>query len=151
MSPTEPTFSIRETATCPCCHLHQYVTASGQSVASTTCCRRCGQPINIAYYKFEPPRVCGYSRLPDRTSIQRSIGAFIRRLRMRRHLSQEVLARRIGILRTAVTRAEGGGTLNLEILFRAALALDLEIDRIFVRVRDRKPPTVGRSDSNNSC
>ena len=35
MSPTEPTFSIRETATCPCCHLHQYTIASGGSWVSS--------------------------------------------------------------------------------------------------------------------
>jgi len=138
MSTTEPTFSIRETVTCPCCHLRQYATASGQTVASTTCCRRCGQPISITYYKFQPPRLCGEGALPDRTSIQRPIGAFIRRLRMRRQISQEVLARRLAMHRTVLTRVEGGHFLNLAILLRAALALDLEIDQIFVRVHDRR-------------
>ncbi len=137
MSPIEPTFSIRETATCPNCHLHQYSTASGQYVTSTNC-RRCGQPLGIAYYKFQPPRICGEGGLPDRTSIQRAIGAFIRRLRMRRQISQEVLAFRMGMHRTVVTKVEGGHFLNLAILLRAALALDLEIDQIFVRVRDRR-------------
>jgi len=137
MSTSEPAFSIRETATCPRCHLHQYATSSGQNVASTAC-RRCGQPLGIAYYKFQPPRVYGEGALPDRTSLQRSIGAFIRRLRMRRQISQEVLARRLAMHRTVLTRVEGGHFLNLAILFRAAHALDLEIDQIFVRVRDRR-------------
>jgi hypothetical protein len=86
MSPTEATFSIRETATCPCCHLYQYATASVQNVASTKC-RRCGQPLDFAYYRFQQPRSSGEDGLPDRALIQRSIGAFIRRLRMRRQIS----------------------------------------------------------------
>ena len=137
MSSTELTFSIRETATCPCCHLHQYATASGDNVASAKC-RRCGQPLGIAYYRFQPSQVWGQGVLPDRNSIQRSIGAFIRRLRMRRHISQEALARRLAMDRTALTRVEGGRFMNLAILLRAALALDLEIDQIFVRVHDRR-------------
>lgn len=136
MFPTEPTFSIRETVTCPSCRLHQYATASGQDVASTKC-RRCGQPLGIAYYKFQPIRVRGENGLPDRTSIQRSIGDFIRHLRMRRHISQEVLGRRLAVHRTGVSKLEGGHFLNLAILLRAAL--DLEIDQIYVRVRDRRP------------
>jgi DNA-binding XRE family transcriptional regulator len=136
MSPIEPAFSIRETAICPCCRLTQYATASGHNVASTTC-RRCGKPIGIVYYKFQPPPASEENGCPDRTSIQRSIGAFIRRLRIRRQISQEVLAGRIAMHRTVVTRAEGGRFLNLAIMLRAARALDLEIDEIFVRVRDR--------------
>jgi len=52
MSTIETTFSIRETATCPCCHLYQYTTTSGQNVARARC-RRCDQPLGIAYYKFQ--------------------------------------------------------------------------------------------------
>jgi hypothetical protein len=137
MPPVEPTFSIREVAVCPCCRLHQYATASGQSVGSAIC-RRCGQPLGFAYYKFQPSRVWGSGLLPDRNSIQRSIGAFVRRLRLRRKISQEMLGRRLAMHRTVVSRFEGGRCMNLAILFRAALALDLEIDEVFVRVRDRR-------------
>jgi DNA-binding XRE family transcriptional regulator len=137
MSPIDPVFSIRETAVCPNCHLHQYATASGQNVGSPRC-RRCGRPLGLAYYRFEPTRVWGNGMLPDRNSIQRSIGAFVRRLRLRRHISQEVLGRRLGIHRTVLSRVEGGRCMNLAILFRAAHALDLEIDEVFVRVRDRR-------------
>ena len=76
--------------------------------------------------------------LPDRKSIQRSIGAFVRRLRLRRHISQELLGRRLGMHRTVVSRLEGGRSMNLAILFQAAQALDLEIDEVFVRIRDRR-------------
>ena len=134
---TEAIFSITETETCPHCHLRQYATVSGDSVASTKC-RRCGQPLGVAYYRFQPPRVWRRGMLPDRDSVQRSIGAFIRRLRLRRHISQEALARSLAIDRTVLTRAEGGRFMNLAILLRAALALDLEIDQVFVRVRDRR-------------
>ncbi|MFP5237667.1 MAG: helix-turn-helix domain-containing protein [Acidobacteriota bacterium] len=106
-------------------------------MASTTC-RRCGQPLGVAYYKFQPTQAWCQSALPERRFIQRSIGAFIRRLRMRRHLSQEVLARRLSMDRTVLTRVEGGRFTNLAIVFRVALALDLEIDEVFVRVRDRR-------------
>ena len=137
MSTTEPTFLIQETVTCPSCRLHQYATASGQFVAGMKC-RRCGQPLSISYYKFQIPRICGEGGLPDRASIQRSIGAFIRQLRTGRQISQEVLARRMSMHRTVVTRVEGGHFLNLALLLRAAVALDLEIDQIFVRVRDHR-------------
>lgn len=59
---------------------------------------------------------------------------------MRRQVSQEVLGNRLAMHRTVVTRAEGGRFLNLAILLKAALALDLEIDQILVRVRDRRSP-----------
>jgi hypothetical protein len=137
MPPIEATFSIRETAVCPCCHLHQYVTASGLNVASTRC-RRCAQSIGLAYYKFEPARFSEKALLPDRNSTQRSIGAFVRRLRLRRHISQEVLGRLMGMHRAVLSRFKGGHCTNLAILFRAALALDLEIDEVFVCVRDRR-------------
>ena len=137
MSQIEPMFSIREMAVCPSCGLHQYATASGLNVGSPNC-RRCGRPLGLAYYRFEPARVWGDSMLPDRNSIQRSIGAFVRRLRLRRHMSQEVLGCRLGVHRTVLSRLEGGRCMNLAIVFRAAHALDLEIDEVFVRVRDRR-------------
>ena len=137
MSPIEPVFSIRETAVCPSCSLHQYATASGQNVGSPSC-PRCGRPLGLAYYRFEPLRISGDGMLPDRNSIQRSIGAFVRRLRLRRHVSQEVLGRRLGIHRSVLSRFERGRCMNLAILFQAAQALDLEIDEVFVRVRDRR-------------
>ncbi len=133
----EDAFSIQLTASCPSCQLHQYATASGQNVAGTRC-RRCGQPLGIVYYRFRMTSKTG-NILPDRGSIQESVGAFIRRLRARRHISQAVLARQIGVHRTAITRAEGGQISNLALLFRAASTLDLEIDQIIVRVRDRQP------------
>ena len=136
MSVVEPTFSIRVVAACPCCRLHQYATASGQNVGSAMC-RRCNQPLGLAHYRFDPTGVRGDGILPDRKSIQRSIGAFVRRLRLRRHVSQEVLSRRMVIHRTVLSRFEAGRCMNLAILFRAAQALDLEIDEVFVRVRDR--------------
>lgn len=129
MSTTKSSFLIRETATCPHCQLCQYATASGENVA-TGACRRCGQPLGVVYYAFEPT--------PDRASIQRSIGAFLRRLRLRRKISQHVLAGRVAMHRTQICRAEQGHSANLTILLKAALAMDLEIDRILVRVRDRR-------------
>jgi DNA-binding XRE family transcriptional regulator len=98
----------------------------------------CGKPLGLAFYRFEPTRLSGKASLPDRNSTQRSIGAFVRRLRLRRHISQEVLGRRMGMRRTVLSRFEGGRCMNLAILFRAARALDLEIDEVFVRVRDRR-------------
>lgn len=129
MFTTESSFLIRETATCPHCQLCQYASASGEHVAAGAC-RRCGRPLGVVYYAFEPA--------PDRASIQRTIGAFLRRLRLRRKLSQHVLAGRVAAHRTQVCRAEQGHSANLTMLFKAALAMDLEIDRIFVRVRDRQ-------------
>ena len=139
----EDTFSIQLTACCPSCHLSQYATASGHNVAGTRC-RRCGQPLGIVYYRLRATSQTG-SPVPNRRSIRESVGAFIRRLRMRRHISQGVLARQIGVHRTAITRAEGGQISNLALLFRAASALDLEIDQIIVRVRDRQPKVDSRS------
>lgn len=125
---TYSSFLIRETVTCPHCGLCQYTNASGEQVAAGVC-RRCGRPLGVVYYAFEPA--------PDRSFIQRTIGGFLRRLRLRRKLTQQALAGRIAVHRTQVCRAEQGYTPNLTMLFKAALAMDLEIDRIFVRVRDR--------------
>jgi ribosome-binding protein aMBF1 (putative translation factor) len=133
MLAAEPTFSIREAATCPRCGLNQYTTIAGDKVASSTC-RRCGHPIGIVFYAFQPTRE--ENGLTDRASIQNSIGAFLRRLRMRRHISQQVLSKRLAVHRTVLSRVKCGHVLNLAILLRAAVALDLDIDQIFVRVRD---------------
>jgi DNA-binding XRE family transcriptional regulator len=129
MFTAQSSFLIRETATCPHCQLCQYAIASGLKVAATAC-RRCGKPLGIVYYAFEPA--------PNRTSVQTTIGMFLRRLRLRRKMSQYDLARRVAVHRTQVCRAELGYSANLTLLFKAALAMDLEIDRIFVRVRDRR-------------
>lgn len=129
-------FSIRETVICPSCHLNQYAMAVGRHEASAQCCR-CGRPLGMAYYRFQTSGLCGEGQIPGRAAIQRSIGAFIRRLRMRRHVSQEVLACRMAMHRTVITKAEGGHFQNLSLLLQAAAALDLEIDQVFVRVRDR--------------
>ena len=128
MFTTESSFLIRETVTCPHCQLCQYASASGEQVAASAC-RRCGRPLGVVYYAFEPA--------PDRAFIQRTIGGFLRRLRLRRKLSQQALAGKIAVHRTQVCRAEQGYSANLTMLFKAALAMDLEIDRIFVRVHDR--------------
>ena len=88
MSTIESSFLIRETATCPHCQLCQYASASGENVAAGVC-RRCGKPLGVVYYAFEPA--------PDRASIQRTIGAFLRRLRLRRKISQYVLASRVSV------------------------------------------------------
>jgi DNA-binding XRE family transcriptional regulator len=143
----EDTFSIQLTASCPSCQLIQYATASGHSVAGTRC-RRCGQPLGILYYRFKTTPQTG-NLPPDRSSIRESIGAFIRRLRARRHISQGALARHIGVHRTAITRAEGGQISNMALLFRTASAMDLEIDQIIIRIRDRWPNVDSRSRSND--
>lgn len=137
MSSSESTFSIRETAICPSCHLHQFAVASGHHAASAKCCR-CGRPLGIAYYRFQTSAAGAKGGMPDRVAIQRSIGAFVRRLRLRRHVSQEELAGRMAMHRTVITKVEGGHFQNLAILLQAAAALDLEIDQVFVRVRDRR-------------
>ncbi len=133
MSEAEPTFSIREEVTCPRCGLHQYATMGGDSVISGKC-RRCCHPLSIVYYVFR--RDSAENGLVDRASIQKSVGAFLRRLRMKRHVSQQVLSKRLAVHRTVLSRSECGRVLNLAILLRAAVALDLDIDQIFVRVRD---------------
>ena len=142
----EESFSIQLTASCPHCCLRQFATASGDKVAGTKC-RRCGQPLGIVYYRLRATSQAG-NKLPDRRAIQESIGTLIRRLRIRRQVSQGVLARQVGVHRTAITRAEGGQLLNLELLFRAASALDLEIDQLIVRVHDRQPEVNSRSRIN---
>jgi hypothetical protein len=66
---------------------------------------------------------------------QQTIGALLRRLRLRRNYRS-----RFSQAESLCTghSAEQGHSANLTMLFKAALAMDLEIDRIFLRVRDRR-------------
>jgi transcriptional regulator with XRE-family HTH domain len=57
------------------------------------------------------------------------IGEWIRRIRTRHRFSQAVLAGRLAVDRTRVTRAEDGNSLNLSFPLRALLELDLESSR----------------------
>lgn len=143
----EDSFSVQLTASCPSCHLRQYATASGNNVGEPRC-RRCRQPLGIVYYRLRT-NAQSPSTVPDRRAIQGAVGAFIRRLRVRFQVSQGALALRIGLHRTAITRAERGQIMNLALLFKAASALDLEIDQIIVRVRDRQPKADWRSKIND--
>lgn len=119
-----------DVVTCPTCHLRQFVRADT--------CPSCHQSLGLTYYAFQLPSRYAKRGLPDRSSIRRFIGILMRRLRLRLGVSQSVLATRMAVHRTRVSRMESGQAVqNLRVLLLAAIALD--IDRIVLRVRSRKP------------
>ena len=92
--------SLRETATCPHCGLHQYVKERQ--------CVKCRGPLGVEYVRLE---VGGLDRSLSREELcvlPNRVGVAIRDLRARRGISQEKLARACGTGRSHLSRIECG-------------------------------------------
>lgn len=67
----------------------------------------------------------------------KTTGRVIRRLRLERGMSQEVLSGLAALSRSHLAEIEGGqGNANVETLWRIAGALDIRLSELFRRVED---------------
>jgi len=112
----------RDVFVCPWCQLQQFV-------GTTNVCRRCRKPLPFSYVEIPLPLA---SSDPHTLSIL--IGTAIRTMRVRRGLSQSVLASKANMNRTHLSRIERAKlTPSIALLVRVSAALS--VDRLLLRVR----------------
>ena len=122
---------VRDVVVCPTCKLSQFESGNDK-------CLRCHRSLGITYIEIFPSGP--HARLDCRCRVNKSaeIGKLIRRLRLRRGITQAALASRTGIHRTYLSRAECGRVIP-SILALMEIANVLGIDKIMLRVRSRAP------------
>ncbi|MGO9438783.1 MAG: helix-turn-helix domain-containing protein [Terracidiphilus sp.] len=115
----QPIFVLHETADCPTCGLHEYLTENGQ-------CRRCGRPLGIEYLKLPVSDLARSLSDEKLRVLPNQVGTTIRNLRARRGISQEKLARASGTGRSHLSRIECGHVIPpLSLLLRLTVSLGL--------------------------
>src|SRR5579872_5569279 len=97
----QPMFVLHETADCPYCGLHAYLTASGQ-------CRRCSRPLGIEFLKLPVSDLARPLSEKSLRDLPNRVGLAIRDLRSRRGMSQEKLAKAAHTGRSHLSRIECG-------------------------------------------
>lgn len=141
MTNDQPLFVLRQTADCPFCGLHQYLTENGA-------CRRCHHPIGVEFIHL--PLIDLVQQLSDNElqALPNRVGRAIRGLRERIGISQDALGRAAHTSRSHLSRIECGHVRPpLSTLLRVTGALGL--NAIILRFENTKlpsnPPTSHRS------
>jgi len=119
--------TIRETIVCPACQLSQFERGNGK-------CRRCDHSLGHTYLELFlsiPPAKYNSQRL---VATRLQTGGLIRRLRLRRGITQSELASLTGIHRTYLSRAERGQVVP-SIIALLQIVCALGVDKVFLRVR----------------
>lgn len=138
MSQSQP--PARDTVVCPRCNLRQYVAEH---------CRRCRHALGVTYVEILLPDSRSLRQVDGRRSLYRIIGSALRQLRARNKVTQAMLAETSGIDQSNISRAERGATVpSLSVLLGSAAAFG--IDKIFLRLRNARPPAVGSRSSTHS-
>jgi DNA-binding transcriptional regulator YiaG len=133
MSIDQPIFVLRETADCPHCGLHQYLTANGE-------CPRCKRPMGVEFFTLPLSDLAQQLSDKELRVVPNRIGLAIRELRSRRHISQEALARAAHTGRSHLSRIECGRVRPpLSTLLRVTGALGL--NAIILRFENAKSPS----------
>jgi DNA-binding XRE family transcriptional regulator len=121
--------SKRQILRCPQCELIQFETATG-------ICRRChrlldGPTADLRNQPLLPSDSCLTAE-----ALAKRIGGEIRSLRKDRRLSQERIANKMAISRSAVSKLESGKSVpSLAKLHRVTSALGIDIAEVFLRIR----------------
>lgn len=118
---------LRDFVICPVCQLRQFERGNAT-------CIRCHRSLGITYIEIFPvsPKAglyCGQA-----IDAQIRVGRIIRRLRLRRGITQAVLASLTGIHRTYLSRAERGRVLPSVVTLMHIVSA-LGVDKISLRVR----------------
>jgi DNA-binding XRE family transcriptional regulator len=126
-------FHLIDVVICPICKLHQI-----------NKCRRCNSPLgvgSIIELLLPTPPACRDSK--GLLSMRKELGGFIRRMRLRRGMTQTALASATatGISRTALSRVENGQVLP-SVIALIGIAGALGVDKVTLRVRsEAKTPS----------
>jgi len=137
----QPIFVLRETAKCPHCGLHQYLTANGA-------CSRCKRPIGVQFINFPLSDLARQLSDKEHNVLPNRLGLAIRDLRSRRHLSQEALAKAAKTGRSHLSRIECGRVRPpLSTLLRLTGALGL--NAIILRFENAPLPSNSPTNSRS--
>ena len=119
----------QETLVCPNpnCQLKQYERTSSR-------CRRCRNPLGYTYFEIYLLRSLSSSTSQRVVAIRKEIGTIVRRLRVRRGITQAELASITGVNRTYLSRTERG-QVTPSVFAQIQIASALGVDKILVRVR----------------
>ena len=114
---------------CSVCHLTQFNRGDGK-------CRRCHNPLKVVYMELVLPTLHAYCNSQSLLSMRRDLGRFIRKMRLRRGMTQTALASATasGISRTYLSRVENGRVLPSTIAL-IDIAGAIGIDKITLRIR----------------
>jgi DNA-binding XRE family transcriptional regulator len=123
---TSNSLDSRQNVRCTNCLLVQFLTTDNL-------CRRCSRPLNRL-------GISNISALPLDASSAKAlttrVGAILRSSRKERRLSQEQVARSMGVKRSYISRIERGrSSPSLYSLHRAASALGMDLAELFIRLR----------------
>ncbi len=120
----------RDVVVCGACALVQTVHSSGR-------CLGCHRNI-VSYLNLELPTKPFDQSQAEWRSFPIQLGSALRRLRLRRGITQSTLARRLHMSRSELSRAESG---RVVLPFRTVLliATQLGADHVTIRVRDFPP------------
>ena len=104
-----------------------------QFVPTDNLCRRCSWPLNrLAAPQMPAPPLDTSSA----KALVARVGSILRSSRKERSLSQEQLARSMGVKRSYVSRIErGSSSPSLYSLLRAVSALGMDLAELFIRLR----------------
>jgi DNA-binding XRE family transcriptional regulator len=121
---------VRDFVVCPVCQLSQFERGNAT-------CLRCHHSLGITYIEIFPanPNASLYCGRP--IDMQMGVGGVIRRLRLRRGITQEALASLTGIHRTYLSRAERGRIVPSVIALMQIVSA-LGVDKISLRVRSSR-------------
>ncbi len=121
----------RAVVRCQACHLNQFLTNTGE-------CRRC-KGKNIGNYHLVIPITTDAATLTSTMqSFRKSLGTFIRAVRMERRLTQAQLAVCLHTHRTFISRIESGRCSPPLAMFARASFL-MGLDKAIVILRRREP------------
>jgi DNA-binding XRE family transcriptional regulator len=133
MSIDQPIFVLRETADCPHCGLHAYLTENGE-------CRRCHRPLGVEFIKL----ALDPNQMSDQEfhALMTRAGTAIRELRKKRSISQEKLAKICGTARSFLSRVECGHVRRPPL----SILLALGLSEIILRFEKVKSPPTSRTE-----
>ena len=97
-------------------------------------CRRCHESLDLSYFEIHLSSSLVPLSSQRENTIRKEVGGLIRRLRVRREITQTTLASLTGINRTYLSRAERGKVLP-SVVALIQIAHALEVDKILLRVR----------------
>lgn len=117
--------------TCIQCKLKQFVSVNGK-------CRRCGALLGSDVIEIKLAALPAHTN--SRSGLEIPLGAAIRSLRNRQHMTQSELARSSGVDRSMISRAECSSNSALNSKTLGKILLGLQVESLWLVSRSTPPP-----------
>jgi DNA-binding XRE family transcriptional regulator len=121
---------LHDFVVCPVCQLSQFERGNAT-------CVRCHHSLGISFIEIFPANFKASLYCDRPIDMQKGVGRVIRRLRLRRGITQEALGSLTGIHRTYLSRAERGRVVP-SVIALMQIASALGVDKISLRVRSSR-------------